>query len=163
MTGDPGIVDLAGELRTEVNRLAYHLRTPATRSGVTPTRLAALSALARQPEGVRQGDLAAQMGISPASMTRLVDIMRGAGWVVRERDAEDQRAYLLRLSDAGEDTLEGLRRESTSQLSEDIAALTGADRVALAAAVPVLRDLADRRLLASGELAQLPDSGGARR
>lgn len=162
MTG-AGIVDLAGELRTEVNRLAYHLRTPATKSGVTPTRLAALSALARQPEGVRQGDLAGQMGISPASMTRLVDIMREADWVVRERDPEDQRAYVLRLSERGEETLDGLRRESTSQLSEDIEALTEADRSVLAAAVPVLRDLADRRLLASDELSHLHDGVGSRR
>jgi len=162
MTG-VNVLELAGELRTEVNRLAYHLRTPATKSGVTPTRLAALSALARQPEGVRQGDLAGQMGISPASMTRLVDIMREAGWVLRERDPEDQRAYVLRLSERGEETLDGLRRESTSQLSEDVGALTGEDRAVLAAAVPVLRDLADRRLLASDELSHLHGSVGARR
>ena len=35
--------ELAGSLRTEVNRLAYHLRVPATKSGITPTRLAALA------------------------------------------------------------------------------------------------------------------------
>ena len=160
---DVSVLDLAGELRTEVNRLAYHLRTPATKSGVTPTRLAALSALARQPEGVRQGDLAGQMGISPASMTRLVDIMREAGWVLRERHPEDQRAYVLRLSERGEETLDGLRRESTSQLSEDIGALTDEDRAVLAAAVPVLRDLADRRLLASDEFSHLHGSVGVRR
>ena len=51
---------------------------PATKSGITPTRLAALAALARHGEGCRQGDLAAQMGVSPASMTRLVDIMAEA-------------------------------------------------------------------------------------
>jgi hypothetical protein len=27
---------LAGSLRTEINRLAYHLRRPATKSGITP-------------------------------------------------------------------------------------------------------------------------------
>ena len=40
---DP-VDDLAGSLRTEVSRLAYHLRVPATKSGITPTRLAALAA-----------------------------------------------------------------------------------------------------------------------
>src|ERR1019366_3031221 len=29
---------LAGSLRTEINRLAYHLRIPATTSGITPPR-----------------------------------------------------------------------------------------------------------------------------
>ena len=33
----PGSVrDLAGSLRIEVPRLAYHLRSPATKSGITP-------------------------------------------------------------------------------------------------------------------------------
>src|SRR5450759_2559718 len=76
VTEGPGSVDdLAGSLRTEINRLAYHLRRPATKSGITPTRLAALAALARHDQGCRQGDLAVEMGVSPASMTRLVDIM----------------------------------------------------------------------------------------
>jgi DNA-binding MarR family transcriptional regulator len=138
--------ELAGSLRTELSRLAYHLRLPATRSGITPTRLAALAALARHGEGCRQGDLAAEMGISPASMTRLVDIMVEARWVLRQRDPSDARAFLLRLSDHGRSTLEGLRRESTSRLSSDIKRLSDSDRRALAAAIPILRGIADRRL-----------------
>jgi len=54
----PGSVDdLAGSLRTEVSRLAYHLRVPATKSGITPTRLAALAALARHDHGCRQDEV----------------------------------------------------------------------------------------------------------
>ncbi len=145
--GGAGCADeLAGSLRTEVNRLAYHLRVPATKSGITPTRLAALAALARHGEGCRQGDLAAQMGVSPASMTRLVDIMAEAGWVLRERDPSDARAFLLRLSAHGEHTLDSLRSESTSRLSDDIQTLTDDERRTLAAAIPILRGIADRRL-----------------
>jgi len=137
---------LAGELRTEVNRLAYHLRTPATRSGVTPTRLAALAALTRFPDGVRQGDLAELMGMSAPSMTRLVEIMLEAGWVERLRDPADQRALLVRLTALGTKTMETLREESATQLSDELADLTPAERAALAAAVPVLRKLADRHV-----------------
>jgi DNA-binding MarR family transcriptional regulator len=140
--------DLAGSLRTELTRLAYHLRLPATKSGITPTRLAALAALARHDQGCRQGDLAVEMGISPASMTRLVDIMVEANWVLRQRDPSDARAFVLRLTDHGHDTLEGLRSEGTSQLSTDIEHLTGDERRALAAAIPILRGIADRRLTA---------------
>jgi len=143
----PGSVDdLAGSLRTELSRLAYHLRMPATQSGITPTRLAALAALARHDQGCRQGDLAIEMGISPASMTRLVDIMVTARWVLRERDSRDARAFVLRLSDHGRGTLEGLRSEGTSRLSADIDALTDDERRTLAAAIPILRSIADRRL-----------------
>lgn len=138
--------DLAWELRTQVNRLAYHLRSPATRSGVTPTRLAALAALARTDRGCRQGDLAAQMGMSAPSMTRLAEILLEAGWVTRERDPDDQRAQLLRLSEGGLATLEGVRAESRSRLSHDVADLTAAQRRTLAAAIPILSELADRWL-----------------
>ena len=140
------VTRLAGEVRTEVNRLAYHLRTPATRSGITPTRLTALSALTRYPDGVRQGDLAELMNISAPSMTRLVEILEEAGWVERRRDPADQRCLLLVLSPVGRKTLDTLREESASQLSGELADLDDDERAALAAAVPVLRKLADRHL-----------------
>jgi DNA-binding MarR family transcriptional regulator len=137
---------LAGEIRTEVGRLAYHLRTPATRSGITPTRLAAMVALTRYPEGIRQGDLAELMNMSAPSMTRLVEILEEAGWVERRRDPDDQRCVRLALSAVGEKTLNTLRDESATVLSSGLADLTADERAALAAAVPVLRKLADRHL-----------------
>jgi len=137
---------LAGEVRTEIGRLAYHLRTPATRSGITPTRLAALAALARYPDGVRQGDLAELMNVSAPSMTRLVEILEEAGWVERRRDPADQRCLLLVLSPLGRKTIETVRDEAATQLSEELAALSADERAALAAAVPVLRKIADRHL-----------------
>jgi DNA-binding MarR family transcriptional regulator len=140
------IARLAGELRTEVGRLAYHLRTPATRSGITPTRLAALSALTRYPDGVRQGDLAELMNISAPSMTRLVEIMEEAGWVERRRDPHDQRCLVLVLSRLGRKTIDTLRDEAATQLSSELAELTPDERAVLGAAVPVLRQLADRHL-----------------
>jgi DNA-binding MarR family transcriptional regulator len=140
------LTGLAAEVRTEIARLAYHLRTPATRSGITPTRLAALAALARHPAGLRQGDLAELMNISAPSMTRLVEIMAEAGWVDRSRDPDDGRALLLVLSPVGEKTLETLRQETTSVLSGDLAELSPDERATLEAAVPVLRRLADRHV-----------------
>ena len=137
------IARLAGEVRTEVSRLAYHLRQPATRSGITPTRLAALSALTRYPDGVRQGDLAELMNMSAPSMTRLVEILEEAGWVERRRDPGDQRCVLLVLSPVGHKTLDTLREESATELGDELAELDDDERAALAAAVPVLRKLAD--------------------
>jgi DNA-binding MarR family transcriptional regulator len=142
----PQIARLAGDVRTEVVRLAYHLRTPATRSGITPTRLAALSALTRYPNGVRQGDLAELMNISAPSMTRLVEILEEAGWVERRRDPNDQRCLLLVLTLVGRNTIDTLRDEAATQLSAELADLTSDERAALVAAVPILRKLADRHL-----------------
>jgi DNA-binding MarR family transcriptional regulator len=145
-TPSRAVTRLAGEVRTEINRLAYHLRTPATRSGITPTRLAALAALTRYPDGVRQGDLAEVLNISAPSMTRLVEILEEAGWVERRRDPDDQRCLVLVLSPVGHKTLEALREESATALSGELAELTADERATLAAAVPVLRKLADRHL-----------------
>lgn len=143
---DEGLLRLAGDLRAEVNRLAYHLRAPATRSGISPTRLAALAALAHAETGLRAGELAARMGISPASTSRLIDILVEAGWADRVRDPEDARAVLLTLNARGRREIEELRRENVANLAADLAWLGSDDRAVLAAAVPLLRALSDRLL-----------------
>jgi DNA-binding MarR family transcriptional regulator len=143
---DAELARLAGDLRTEINRLAFHLRTPATRSGITPTRLAALAAVARHPGGLRQGDLAELMNVTAPSMTRLMEILGEAGWIERTRDPDDQRALRVALTPLGQKTLDTLREESSTQLSTELSDLTAAERSALAAALPVIRKLADRHV-----------------
>lgn len=145
---DEAVFVLAGDLRAEVNRLAYHLRAPATRSGITPTRLAALAALAHAESGIRAGDLAVRMGISAASTSRLIDILVGAGWADRARDPDDARAVLLTLTEGGRRQIEELRRDNVAGLAADLASLEPAEREVLAAAVPLLRALSDRSIAA---------------
>lgn len=140
---------LAGDLRAEVNRLAYHLRLPATRSGITPTRLAALAALAHEESGLRAGDLAARMGITPASTSRVIEILVDAGWADRTRDPDDARAALLTLTAQGRAAIEELRHNNVAVLAADLAALDPEEREVLDQAVPLLRALSDR-LLAGG-------------
>jgi DNA-binding MarR family transcriptional regulator len=137
--------ELAGGLRTAVNRLAHVLRSPATDKGVTPTRLTALATLERHGP-LRPGDLATRMNITAASMSRLTEALESGGWVSREDDPDDRRACLLKLSPHGHATLEGLRRENDSKLTTDISSLSEQDRAALEAALPVLTALADRHL-----------------
>jgi DNA-binding MarR family transcriptional regulator len=144
-TPQRGTAELAGELRTVVSRLAYQLRLPATRSGITPTRLSAMVALAKGGP-LRPGDLAAKLGISPASMSRLAEILETGGWISRSQDPQDQRACLLSLTPFGADALDELRREGTSGLAADLAGLSPALLQALQAALPALTELADRHL-----------------
>jgi len=112
---------------------------------VTPTRLTALAILEKHGP-MRPSALAARMRITPASMSRLTDVLTEGGWVVRESDPADRRAFLLRLSENGAATLADLRLENATQLVADITALNAADRAALQAALPVLTALADRHL-----------------
>ncbi|MGH3503359.1 MAG: MarR family winged helix-turn-helix transcriptional regulator [Nocardioidaceae bacterium] len=145
--------ELAGGLRTVVSRLAFHLRTPATRYGITPTRLSAMAALHKTgPQ--RPGDLAASLGISAASMSRLTEVLESGQWVRRSPDPHDNRACLLSLTEHGVAALENLRNEGTGELTEGILTLSTEQRQALADALPVLVLLADRHLG--------PEHGGAR-
>jgi DNA-binding MarR family transcriptional regulator len=143
--GEGRIAELAGGLRTAVNRLAHALRAPAAEHGVTPTRLTALAILERHGP-MRPGTLATRMKITPASMSRLTDVLEEGAWVAREPDPDDGRACLLRLSDHGAATLAALRLENATELAGDIGALSSADQAKLEAALPVLTALADRQL-----------------
>jgi DNA-binding MarR family transcriptional regulator len=136
---------MAGRIRTVVHRLAFHLRTPATRDGITPTRLAALAALSASGP-CRLGALAGQLGIGAGSMSRLAEILEDADWVRRQVDPNDHRAFLIGLTESGVDTLDRLRRESTSSLTHDLASLTRSQQRALADALPVLEALAAKQL-----------------
>lgn len=137
--------ELAGGLRTVIHRLAFHLRAPATERGLTPSRLAVLVLLSKRGP-TRPGDLAATIGIRPASMSRLVESLEEEQWVTRSPDADDRRAHLLELTARGRKTLHALRTEGTTWLSEEIATLSSEERRALETALPVLEKLADRRL-----------------
>lgn len=141
---DPGPA-LAGELRVAVNRLAYALRRPGAAPELTPSRYTALATLQKRGP-LRAGDLAEAMGIARPTMSRLADALVGSGWATREPDPDDGRAMRLALSEPGRTLLDGLRQEATADLHADIAALPEADREALATALPVLTDLAERQL-----------------
>jgi DNA-binding MarR family transcriptional regulator len=136
---------LAAELSAAVNRLAHALRAPAVSQGITPTRLTALAMLDRHGR-LRPGDLAARLNITAASMSRLTEVLEQGGWINRDPDPADRRACLLELSDHGRATLAGVRRENITDLTTDISELTGEQRAALEAALPVLALLAERRL-----------------
>lgn len=144
-TADDGDLALAAELRAAVNRLAFYLRRDAGKRDLTPSRLAALAALDRGgPQ--RPGDVAARLGISAASMSRLTEVLEAGGWVRRTPDAADRRAFVLDLTEEGSAALNDVRRQGTGRLADDVAQLSPGDRATLSAALPVLAALADRHL-----------------
>lgn len=75
---------------------------------------------------VSQREVSALTHISPTVMVRLVDALEERGWVTRERNADDRRAYALRLTTVGRTALRRLAldldasdRELTAGLSPD--------------------------------------------
>ncbi|MGA5700135.1 MarR family winged helix-turn-helix transcriptional regulator [Peterkaempfera bronchialis] len=146
----PGSPDaVVTRLRGAALRLAYGLRIPAAEHGLTPTRLAALVALAAHGP-LRVGDLARRLGTSAPSVSRLLDILVDADLVARRADPVDQRAALLVLTPGGTAVLDAVCRESLDRLTAPVTALPADDLARLAAALPVLESLADS--LAPGSL-----------
>jgi DNA-binding MarR family transcriptional regulator len=149
-------------LRVALARLSRRLRRHEL-AGLTPTQLAALATIGKTGP-MRLGDLAAAEGIAPSTLTRLVTALEESGYVRRCADPSDARASTITITVHGQDALERIRTESTLMLTASLELLTPEQRSALAAALPVLEQLAEAapgpRLWplgeAAGQLVPLP-------
>jgi MarR family transcriptional regulator, organic hydroperoxide resistance regulator len=70
--------------------------------GLTPTALGVLDVLGRG-DGLSHRELAGRLGLTPATLTPVVDALEAAGEVRRARDAADRRVVRLWLTAAGRD------------------------------------------------------------
>lgn len=77
----------------------------ARAGGLAQTQFFVLILLKRNPEGLSVGALAEGVAVTSQTMTRTIDRMQGAGLCQRYPDPSDRRAWLVRLSPAGEDLL----------------------------------------------------------
>jgi DNA-binding MarR family transcriptional regulator len=95
--------------------------------GVEPRDFGTLRAL-RSVGPVTQGDLAALLDVSPATVVTIVDHLVGRGLVARERDAADRRAYRLHLSAEAERVVEACAESSATLLQDRIGGPGSPDR-----------------------------------
>jgi DNA-binding MarR family transcriptional regulator len=153
---DSGAAGSAGELdpvidvtrlRVALARLSRRLRRHQL-AGLTPTQLAALATVEHSGP-IRLGDLAAIEGIAPSTLTRLISALEDSGYVKRCADPTDARASTLAITPRGHEVLEQIRTETTLELARSLGQLSPAQRSALAAALPVLEQLAETGKTAS--------------
>lgn len=128
-------------LRVALARLSRRLRRHEV-AGLTPTQLAALATV-ESAGPMRLGDLAAIEGIAPSTLTRLVAALEESGYVQRCPDPADARATMLAIAAGGHAILERIRAESTAMLAQFLGELTPDQQATLAAALPVLEQLAE--------------------
>jgi len=141
---EPAVVDAeidVARLRVALARLSRRLRRHEL-AGLTPTQLAALATIGKTGP-MRLGDLAAAEGIAPSTLTRLVTALEDSGYVQRTADPSDARASTLAITAHGQEALERIRTETTLMLMASLELLTPEQRSTLAAALPVLEQLAD--------------------
>ncbi|WP_035857432.1 MarR family winged helix-turn-helix transcriptional regulator [Cryptosporangium arvum] len=112
-------------------------------SELGPGSIAALSTVRREGP-IRPGDLALREGVTPSTMTRIVALLESNQFLERENDPADRRAYLVRITDAGEAFLTRLAGVRSKALQSELDQLSPGDRAAIEAALPVLEALATR-------------------
>jgi DNA-binding MarR family transcriptional regulator len=142
IVADAGDVPIdAARLRLAIGRLTRRLRRHQL-AGLTPGQVAALATVERSGP-LRLSDLAAIEGIAPSTLTRLVAALENRDYVRRFPVAGDARASELAITGGGREILDRIRRESTAALAGSLAKLRPGQIAALAAALPVLEQLAD--------------------
>ncbi|UQS21671.1 MarR family transcriptional regulator [Amycolatopsis thermalba] len=139
---NPGVAELAHELRPLVFRLYYLVRRLTPRHQLTLTQGSVLSELVHGGPR-RMSALAELEGVRQPSMTDLVRRLERLGLVSRRPDPDDRRAVLIEATSSGARYMTALITAREEFLRERLTALDPADRDAIDAALPALRRLID--------------------
>ncbi|EIF00685.1 MarR family winged helix-turn-helix transcriptional regulator [Saccharomonospora glauca] len=131
--------DVPARLFLIIGRLSRSLRQ-ARPSGPGHGAISAMSTLGACGR-MRLGDLAAREGVAAATMSRIVSALVDSGYVHREPDPVDRRAWLVALTPEGKRLLSEVRATRVQELSARIERLSPEHRKALAACVPALEAL----------------------
>jgi DNA-binding MarR family transcriptional regulator len=133
--------DVSARLYLAIGRLSRSLRRSGS-AGLGHGSISALSTLVTVGQ-LRLGDLAVREGVAAPTMSRVVAGLVEAGYVLREPDPADRRAWLVRATEEGERIVSGVRSIRVQELGKRLARLTEAEKATLLAAIPVLEALLD--------------------
>lgn len=134
---------MADRLHSAAIHLLRRLRKEDDAAGISASRLSALSVVVFAGP-VTMGQLAAAEQVSAPTMTRLIGAMERDGLVVREDDAEDGRIVWIRATAKGSRILHDARRRRVAALTDELAALDGAELRLLARAAEIVERLGGR-------------------
>lgn len=132
----------AARLRIALSRLSRRLGPTAAAGTLTPAEVDALFAVERRGP-VKLSDLAATTGLNPTMLSRLVARLEELRLLRRLSDESDRRVSRVEATGKGRRLLQKVRSERDDTLSRRVAQLGREEREALAAAVPVLEELAE--------------------
>ncbi len=118
--------EVASRLRIAVNRLQRRLRQESL-GGLSPAQASALGSVGRHGSPTL-GELAALEQVQPPTMTRIVASLTEAGMVTRAADPNDRRSARVRMTTAGQRTLEQIRTRKNAFLLRRLDDLTSEEQ-----------------------------------
>src|SRR5918999_3909060 len=117
-----------GFLLNDVARLLRNAYDRRVRSlGLTRSQWWVLNQLFRNP-GLNQSELAEVLEIEKPTLGRLLDRLEAKGWVRREHDARDRRAWRVHLAPAAEPAMRKLRKQAFELRRDALAGLSANER-----------------------------------
>ena len=147
MTSTSATVDVSAETKAallaylDALALAEPIQARLWQLGeITLTQVQVLRALRDRPQTL--GKLGQSIGMSPTSVTRVVDRLERRGLVSRRRESDDRRLVQLHLEPAGERLMGEIRVLRGSDLHRAVEAMSGQERSELTAALRRLVELA---------------------
>jgi DNA-binding MarR family transcriptional regulator len=132
---------VGGELSASMGRLVRRLRQVHVDGDLTLSQASVLFCLERDGPAT-PGTLATLEQITPQSMGAILVALEETGLVSRSGDPSDGRRVLMSITNAGRESLQGVRHEKARRLGRAIA--TGfdpAEQRRLAEAIPLLERL----------------------
>lgn len=114
-------------------------------SQITLTQLSVLRELRQGPRSA--GKLGEKVGLSPTSITRLVDRLEARGLVRRRRQADDRRLVEIELQPAGERLIGQIRVFKGTPVHQAVEAMSSESKRQLTSALRALVDAARTTVL----------------
>jgi DNA-binding MarR family transcriptional regulator len=133
-------VEAADRLRAAVTRLSRTLRLTHVDGNLSPSQREVLFTITRRGP-MRLSELAANEGLNPTMVSRIVSHLENAKLVTRSSDATDARVIHIEATDAGRALCQEMRNERTDALLSALEQLTAAQRADLANLLPTLEAL----------------------
>jgi DNA-binding MarR family transcriptional regulator len=133
---DAQLLALAQDFREALRHSIYLVRRLDADGDLSAAQLGTLKML--QSDGARVGEIARNLGVKVPSATEQIIKLERGGLVRREPDPDDSRGVRVKLTPAGEAAVESANARRNALMATILGSLSGADREALAAALPVI-------------------------
>jgi DNA-binding MarR family transcriptional regulator len=133
------------------NLIGNHVRQKLqAQFGTTLPRFDLMAQLERAPQGLKMGELTRRLMVTGGNVTGITDMLEAEGLVTRATDPEDQRAFRVKLTRAGEQQFRRMAQEHERWVVELFDDLTVKQKTRLAELLAALKMSTAQRVATQG-------------